>query len=59
MVNIERPYLIQGWTQGSLEHCSNLYFNCATMKLVVHITNIVRSVLVQAAGLYTYNKVKY
>ena len=41
MVNIERPYLIQGWTQESLEHCSNMYFNCTTLKLVVHITNIV------------------
>ena len=53
MVNIERPYLIQGWTQGSLEHCSNMYFNCTTLKLIVHITNLVLSVLVQTACLYT------
>ena len=58
MVNIERPYLIQGWTMGSLEHCSNLYINCTTVKLV-RITNVVSSVQFQAAGLYTYNKVRY
>ena len=58
MVNIERPYLTHGWTQGCLEHRSNLYINCTTLKLVVRITNIVRSVLVKAANLYTYNKVR-
>ena len=59
MVNVERPYLTQGRKQGSLEHRSNLYINCTTLKLVVHITNIICSVLVQAASLYTYNKVRY
>ena len=59
MVNIERPYLTHGCTQGCLEHCSNLYINCTTFKIVVHITNVVLSVLVQAASLYTYNKVRY
>ena len=41
MVIIERPYLIQGSILGSLEHCSNLYINCTTLKLVVRITDIV------------------
>ena len=41
MVNIERPFLTHGWTQGCLEHCSNLYINCTTLKLLVHITNVV------------------
>ena len=41
MVNIEHPYLMQGWTKGCLEHSSNLYINCTTLKLVVHITNII------------------
>ena len=41
MVNIERTYLIQGWTLQSLEHCSNLYINCTTVNLVVRITNVV------------------
>ena len=59
MVNIERPHLIQDWPLGCLEHHSNLYINCTILKLVVHITNIVRTVLVQAASLYTYNKVRY
>ena len=59
MVNIERPYLIQGWTKGCLEHCSNMYFTCTTLKVVVHITNLVLSVLVQAECLYTYNKFRY
>ena len=59
MVNIERPYRTHGFTQGCLEHCNNLYINCAALKLVVHISNIVLSVLVQAASLYTYNKVRY
>ena len=40
MVNIKRPYLIQGRTQGCLEHRSTLYINCTTLKLVVHITNM-------------------
>ena len=41
MVNWERPYLIQGWTHGCLEHRSNLYINCTTLKLAVRITNVV------------------
>ena len=41
MVNINRPYLIQDWIQGCLEHCTTLYINCTTLKLVVNITNIV------------------
>ena len=59
MVNIERPYLTHGCTQGCLEHRSNLYINCTTLKLVVLITNIILSVLVQTASLYTYNNVRY
>ena len=47
------------WTQVCLEHRSNLYINCTTLKLVVHIKNLLWSVLVQAAGLYTNNKVMY
>ena len=41
MVNIRRPYLTQGRTQGCIEHRSNLYINCTTLKLVVLITNVV------------------
>ena len=41
MVNIKRPYLIQGWTLGCLEHRTTQYINCTTLKLDVHITNIV------------------
>ena len=59
MVNIEHPQLVQCWTHGCLEHGSNLYINCTTVKLVVRITNVVSSVMFQAAGLYTYNKVMY
>ena len=59
MVDIEHPYLTHGWTQGCLQHCSSLYINCTTLKLVMHITNLVCSVLVQAESLYTYNKVRY
>ena len=36
-----------------------MYINCTTLKLVEHITNTVGSVIVQAAGLYTHNKVRY
>ena len=54
-VNIKRPYLIQGFTYRSLEHFSNLYINCTILKFLLHITNIVWSVLIQAASLYTYN----
>ena len=59
MVNINGPYLIKGRTQVCLEHRSNLYINCTTLYLVVHITNFVWSVLVQAASLYTYNNFRY
>ena len=59
MVNIKHPHLIKVWTQVCLEHRSNLYINCTTLKLVVHISNIILSVLVQAASLYTYNNVNY
>ena len=59
MFNIKGPYLIKGWTQVCLEHRSNLYINCTTLKFLLHITNIVWSVLIQAASLYTYNKVRY
>ena len=41
MVNIDLPYLTHGYTKGCLEHCSNLYINCTTLKLVVHITKLV------------------
>ena len=42
-----------------VNQCNGLYINCTTVKLVVHITNSVYCVLVEAAGLYTYNKVRY
>ena len=38
---------------------SAMYINCTILKLVVHSTNKVWSVLFQAALLYTYNKVRY
>ena len=40
MVNIELPYITHGWTQRCLEHRSNMYINCTTLKLVVRITNV-------------------
>ena len=40
-----------------VKHCSGLYTNCTTVKLGVHIANMVWSILVQRDGLYTYNKV--
>ena len=41
MVNIELPYLTHGRIHGCLEHRSNMYINCTTLKLVVRINNIV------------------
>ena len=36
---------------------SNLNINCTTLKLAVHIANIIWSTHVQREGQYTYNKV--
>ena len=38
-----------------VNHHSGLYTNCKTLKLVMHIANMVWSILVQRDGLYTYN----
>ena len=35
-----------------------MYINGTILKLVVHITNTVCSVVFQAADMYTYNKVR-
>ena len=40
-----------------VNHRSTLYTNCTTLKLVVHIANMVWRMLWQRYGLYTYNKV--
>ena len=40
-----------------VNHCSGLYTNRTTIKLVVHIANMVWNILVQRDSLYTYNKV--
>ena len=37
--------------------CNDLFMNCITLKLAVHIANIIWSTPVQREVLYTYNKV--
>ena len=56
---IKRVYIIEDLLYSCLTERSGLYINCTTLKLVVHITNTVRSVLGQAAALYTYKNVRY
>ena len=41
-----------------VNHRSSLYTNCTTLKLVMHIANMVWSILVQRDDLYTYNMVE-
>ena len=44
MAYLVRVYITQCSLYGCLNQCSDLYINCTTMILVVHITNTVLSV---------------
>ena len=59
MACTKHVYITQDFPTVVSNTRSGLYIKCTTLKLIVHITNTICSVLVQTAALYTYNKVMY